>query len=375
MRIAYILTSLGVGGAERQVIWLARRMARAGHTVRLLVLLPCGSDDLLTESTRESDSEPLDVIYLGIHKRPWSAMRGLARGVAAIRQFRPDLIHAHNFHGNLAGRLLGQLCGKIPVISTIHNVYEGGRLRMMSYRFTDLLSRRTIAVSEAACERYTRLRAIAANKGGVVANGIEADHFQPSIQQRNAMRAVMGVTGKYFVWIAVGRLSPAKDYPNLLRAFAALQLEQPAAYIWIVGAGEPSYTIELQSLVRSLGIEDKIRWLGSRQDIAALLDAADAFVLASAWEGMPLALGEAMAMAKPVVATDVGGVREILGESGALVPAGNSNALAEAMARMMVLSDTEQLKIGEAARARILQRFSMEAKTREWEEIYRSLLR
>ena len=105
------------------------------------------------------------------------------------------------------------------------------------------------------------------------------------------------------------------------------------------------------------------------------LDAADAFVLASAWEGMPLALGEAMAMGKPVVATDVGGVREMTAESNWLVTAGNSNALAEAMARMMALSDTERLKIGEAARARILQRFSMEAKTREWEEIYRSVLR
>ena len=375
MRITYILTSLGIGGAERQVLWLARRMVRAGHTVRLLVLVPCGPDDLLAESPREPDSEPLDVVYLGIRKRPWSAMHGLTRGADAIRQFRPDLIHAHNFHGNLAGRLLGQLCGKIPVISTIHNVYEGGRLRMMSYRFTDPLSRLTIAVSTAACERYTRLRAISAKKAGVVVNGIETDHFQPSIQQRNAMRTTMGVIESDFVWIAVGRLAPAKDYPNLLRAFAALQLEQQATCIWIVGAGEPSCTIELQSLAHGLGIEDKIRWLGSRQDIAALLDAADAFVLASAWEGMPLALGEAMAMAKPVVATDVGGVREMIGDNGSLVPAGNSGVLAETMNRMMALSNKDRHQIGNAARTRILTQFSMEAKTREWQEIYRSVLR
>jgi glycosyltransferase involved in cell wall biosynthesis len=375
MRIAYILTSLGIGGAERQALWLARRMVRAGHTVRLLVLLPRGTDDLLAESPRQPDFEPLDVVYLGIHKRPWSVMRGLARGADAIRQFRPDLIHAHNFHGNLAGRLLGQLCGKLPVISTIHNVYEGGTLRMLSYRFTDPLSRRTIAVSAAACERYTQLRAISANKAGIVANGIETDNFQPSIQQRNAMRATMGVTEGDFVWIAVGRLAPAKDYPNLLRAFAALQLEQPAVCIWIVGAGEPSYTIELQSLAHNLGIEDKIRWLGSRQDIAALVDAADAFVLASAWEGMPLALGEAMAMAKPVVATHVGGVREMIGDNGSLVPAGNSGALAETMNRMMALSNQDRHQIGNAARTRILTHFSMEAKTREWEEIYRSVMR
>ena len=375
MRITYILTSLGVGGAERQVLWLGRRMARAGHTVQLVILLPRGADDLLSESAAETDSASLDVVYLGIQKTPWSALRGLVRGASAVRQFRPDLIHTHNFHGNLAGRLLGWLCGGVPVISTIHNVYEGGRLRMLAYRVSDPFSRLTIAVSEAARDRYVHLRAIAAGKAGVIANGIETDNFFPSSERRDAMRAEMGVAENDFVWITVGRLAPAKDYPNLLHAFSAIHPEQPAAKLWIIGAGEPSYTDELRKLSRKLGIEDRLRWLGARQDVAALLDAADAFVLASAWEGMPLALGEAMAMAKPVVATDVGGVREMAGHSKWLVEAGNSHALAEAMARMTTLSVDDRLKIGEASRTRILKQFSMNAKTREWEEIYRSVLK
>jgi len=80
MRVAYILTSLGVGGAERQVLWLASRMARAGHAVRLVILLPRGAEDLLSESASETDSPSLDVVYLGIQKNPWSALRGLALG-------------------------------------------------------------------------------------------------------------------------------------------------------------------------------------------------------------------------------------------------------------------------------------------------------
>src|ERR1700761_1194883 len=154
MRVAYILTSLGVGGAERQVLWLASRMARAGHTVRLIVLLPRGADDLLSKSALETDLASLDVVYLGIQKNPWSGLRGLVYGASVIRQFRPDLIHTHNFHGNLAGRLLGRLCGGVPVISTIHNVYEGGWLRTLAYRISDPFCRRTIAVSEAARDRY-----------------------------------------------------------------------------------------------------------------------------------------------------------------------------------------------------------------------------
>jgi glycosyltransferase involved in cell wall biosynthesis len=375
MRVVYILTSLGVGGAERQVLWLAHRMARAGHVVRLLVLLPRGADDLLPESASQADSIPLDVVYLGIQKNLWTALRGLARGTSAIRQFRPDLIHTHNFHGNLAGRLLGRLCGGVPVISTIHNVYEGGRLRMLAYRITDPLSKLSIAVSEAARDRYVRLRAISAPKAGVIPNGIETDNFLSRPERRNVMRAEMGVAENDFVWIAVGRLAPAKDYPNLLHAFFALHTARPAAELWIIGAGEPSYTDELRAMARKLGIENSIRWLGARQDIATLLDAADAYVLASAWEGMPLALGEAMAMAKPIVATDVGGVREMKGEDDGIVAAGNSHILAAAMARIMTLGNSDRLRIGEAARLRILDRFSMEAKTREWEEIYRSALR
>ena len=383
MRIAYILTSLAVGGAERQVVWLAQHMARSGHTIQLVVLLPRGEGDWEVQSGPATTQSAIEVVYLGMRKSPWHALQGLRRGASALRRFRPDVLHTHNFHGNLAGRLLGLLC-RVPVVSTIHNVYEGGWRRMLAYRFTDTLSRRTIAVSDAARERYVRLRAVAAHKAGVIANGIETAEFAPDPVRRNATREAMGVTKKDFVWITVGRLAPAKDHPNLLRAFA-LVLEACAeaplwmvgrpldARLWIVGSGEPSYTNELRALTRQLGITARVRWLGPRRDIAALLDAADGFVLSSAWEGMPLALGEAMAMGKLVVATDVGGVREMMGDTGGLVRAGDSGLLAEMMGRTMALSDKDKARIGSAARARVLERFSMEAKTREWEEVYRSV--
>ncbi len=374
MRVTYILTSLGVGGAERQVIWLARRMARAGHTVQLMVLLPQGVDDLLVKSASESDPANLEVIYLGMTKHPWSALQAFRHGAAALRKFHPDIIHAHNFHGNLAGRMLGWLTGNTSVISTIHNVYEGGPLRMFAYRITDPLSVRTIAVSEAARARYVQIKSVPGSKCGVVTNGIETDNFLPDPSRRNATRTETGLRENDFVWIAVGRLAPAKNYPNLLGAFSTLR-KVPAAKLWIVGSGEPAYTDGLKTLARELRIENSIRWLGAQQNVAPLLDAADAFVLASAWEGMPLALGEAMAMAKPVVATDVGGVREMISEDKYLVPAEDSSALAEKMSAIMNLSNADRIQIGAAARTRILTHFSMEAKVQEWEAIYHSVQR
>jgi glycosyltransferase involved in cell wall biosynthesis len=106
----------------------------------------------------------------------------------------------------------------------------------------------------------------------------------------------------------------------------------------------------------------------------ALLDAADGFVLASAWEGMPLAVGEAMAMEKPVVATDVGGVRELVGEAGVMVPAKNPEALAEAMLDLMRSTPEARGALGRLARERIAARFSIDAKADEWEALYRAVL-
>jgi len=108
--------------------------------------------------------------------------------------------------------------------------------------------------------------------------------------------------------------------------------------------------------------------------MAATLAAADAFVLSSAWEGMPLVVAEAMAMEKPVVATEVGGVRELVGENGLLIPAKDPQALARAMLKVMSMAPGEHRAMGRAARTRILQHFDMNAKADEWESLYAQLM-
>jgi glycosyltransferase involved in cell wall biosynthesis len=127
-------------------------------------------------------------------------------------------------------------------------------------------------------------------------------------------------------------------------------------------------------LVAASGSFEQVRWLGLRRDLPALLDAADGFVLASAWEGMPLVVGEAMAMERPVVATDVGGVRELVGDAGVLVPASDSEALANAMASLMERSAEDRRRLGRAARNRIESQFSMNARADEWDDLYQDVL-
>lgn len=364
MRIAYMLTSLGIGGAERQVVALAERMASRGHAVVLVVLKPRALKEWPTN---------LQVIHLDMRKTFASTFGSVMRVRRLLREFQPDLLHSHTYPANMAARMLKLLGATPAVLSTIHNVYEGCGLRMFAYRLTDGLSIHTTAVCETAADRYMRKKAVPQRKCTVIANAIDTAEFAPRAVHRATSRAEQGVTDQ-FVWLAAGRIVPAKDYENLLCAFAAVRTSHHDAQLWIAAETVGEEYQRVTSLAAKLGLRGAIHWLGLRRDMPGLLDAADGFVLASAWEGMPLAVGEAMAMEKFVVATDVGGVRELVGEAGMLVPAKNSGALADAMIAMMNESPESRRAMGHAARERILSGFSMDARADQWETLYRDLL-
>ena len=359
MRIVYLLSSLGVGGAEKQALAIADRMAARGHTVRLLVLMPRLTAEWPTA---------IPTLHLDVRKTPSSALKGFMCARKFLREFHPDLVHSHGFHANIFARLLRMAAPPFVALSTVHNVYEGGWHRMFAYRLTDFLSRRTVAVSQAAADRFTRLGAVPRRKCSVILNGIDVQEFAPNGESGARIRAEIGVSEateeSEFIWLAVGRLAPAKDYPNLLHAFAEVRSVRGDTRLWIAGDAAVGQIAALQQLRSELELGDSVRWLGLRRDMPALLDAADAFVSGSAWEGMPLAVGEAMAMAKPVVATDVGGVRELVGGAGVIVPAKDSEALARAMLATMKESREALAAHGRAARQRIVDCFSMDANRR-----------
>lgn len=363
MRIVYVLTSLGMGGAEKQVLALAGRVAQRGHTVALLILRPRVAEEWPTS---------LPVVHLEMRKTPMSVLAAIARGRSFLKEFRPDLLHSHSFHANIVARLLKNFLPATPVVSTVHSVNEGGWPRMLAYRLTDPLTRMTTAVSRAAADRIVRLKAVPQDKCVVVHNGIDTAEFAPNPDRRAQVRTQFGVNGE-FIWLTVGRLVPAKDYPNLLRAFARLRALRTDAQLWVAGDDSGGEGSSLRTLAAELGLETSVRRLGLRRDLPGLLDAADAFVLASAWEGMPLALGEAMAMEKPVVATDVGGVRELVGDAGVLVPPKSPGALAQAMLALMQTKSEGRGALGRAARERIANQFSIDAIADRWEALYASV--
>jgi glycosyltransferase involved in cell wall biosynthesis len=359
-----MLTSLGIGGAERQVIALAEHMAACGHGVSVIVL-----------RARQDEEWPthLEVVHLGMRRSPASILSALLCGRRFLQGFKPDLVHSHTFPANMTARVLRFFGATPAVLSTIHNVYEGGGRRMLAYRLTDRFSLRTTAVSAAAAQRYVALKAVPPHKCRVMTNAIDINAFAPDTGRRNRMRMDLAA-GDDFIWLAAGRISRAKDYPNLIRAFARVHATCPRARLWIAGDGDPVNLGGLKSVAITEGMAESVLWLGLRRDMPALFDAADAFVLSSAWEGMPLVIGEAMAMEKPVVATNVGGVCEVVGDTGTMTPAKDSDALAEAMLDLMRRPPEKRMALGRAARQRIESQFSSAARFMEWEAFYKGLV-
>jgi len=361
MRILYILTSLGIGGAEKQVVSLAEHLSANGHTVAFLVL----------KHSAEEWPVKLPVLRLNLARSPFSILRGLRFARNFVTLFQPEILHSHTYPANMFTRLMriGLSINGVPpvVLNTIHNVHEGGWHRMAAYTLTSPFVDRVTAVSTAAADRFVRLRAVPQSKMTIITNGIDTHEFTPDPGRRRIVRKRMQL-GSSFLWLAAGRLALAKDYPNLLRAFNMVCQSQQQARLWIAGEGDP------RSLLAShpdlLSDNPAIQWLGLRHDIQDLLDAADGFVLSSAWEGMPLVVGEAMSMGKSVVATDVGGVSELMGDTGTVVPPANSIALSEAMLAVMQSDELHRRPASIAARERIANLFSMQARAKEWESFY-----
>jgi glycosyltransferase involved in cell wall biosynthesis len=264
----------------------------------------------------------------------------------------------------------------VPVpatVSTIHNIYEGGPLWMAAYRLTNRLVDRMTIVSEAAGERFIREGIVPRELLEVVPNGVDLEDFREiAAEERESVRSSIGI-GKEFVWLAVGRFQPAKDYPTMLRGFARVCERHPQTILLLVGRGP--LEAEIETLARNLGLDGKVRFLGVRQDVPVLMGAADGYVMSSAWEGMPMVLLEAAAAGLPIVATLAGGNREVVldEESGFLVPPRDSEALGSAMLRLMGLSPAERSSMGQRGRQRVRTEYGVKRVVDRWEELYRKV--
>ena len=365
MRIFLLSTSMGMGGADQQILILARSMRARGHDVRIVALAPLGPMGL--EAQREGiPTESLEL------KRNIGDLPRILRLVRMVRAWRPDVLHSHMVHANLLARVVRMMTPVPALVSTIHSINDGGRLRMTAYRLTNRFMDRVTIISRLAAERYVSIGVIPADRLEVIPNAVDTARFRRMPEARAAVRKELGL-GDEFVWLAVGRFQPAKDYPTMIGAFAGLPAGSSSRLLL---AGQGPLRGEVETLIEKAGVQDRVRFLGVRRDVPELMSAADGYVLSSAWEGMPVVLLEAAAAGLPVVATRVGGVQEVVedGSTGTLVPAGDAAALARAMAAIESLSPDARTSMGARGRALVDERYSTDRLMERWERLYSDLV-
>lgn len=361
MKILLVITGLGIGGAERLITNLADRYVTLGHEVILAYFQG-------EASLRPSD-ERVHLVNLSLTRTITGVIRGAYNLRKIIKDFKPDVINSHMVHPNFVCRLLRLITPINRLVSSAHSPDEGGGIRIPIYRYTDKLADISTNVSEEAVESMVKLNAVKQGRMVNIYNGVDTKLFFSDSNIRIKARKMLNISEHERVILAVGRLWEQKDYPNLFEAISLLNnVNRPLLLI----SGDGPLRSELENYVKKLNISEKVIFLGFRHDISELMNACDVFVLPSAWESFGLVVAEAMSAECVVIATDCGGVKEVLGEEGLLVPPRNRKKLAKALETALAYSLDESKEIGFLAKKRVVELYSIENTANEYLKIYRA---
>jgi glycosyltransferase involved in cell wall biosynthesis len=365
--IAFILPGIDrVGGAERQVLLLAKGMRRRGWQVSVVALSGAGG-------AQASELMDYGIQFVSLRMRKGLAdPRGWLRFHHWLKRERPGVVHAHLPHAAWFARWSRLAAPMCILVDTVHSTCTGTLGRKLGYRWSNWLPDRVTAVSQAVAEAYLQARMATAEKLITIPNGVDVNEWRPDGAARAIVRTEIECGSGEFLWLAAGRLDPVKGYATLLAAMAMLP---QTARLAIAGAGP--LLNDLRRRADALGVVDRVRFLGFEPDVRRWMHAADGFVLSSLWEGLPMALLEAAACALPAVATDIPGTREAVadGQTGLLCAPGNVPALQDAMTRMMQMTLHERRAMGSRARDRVVASFSLERALDRWEALYAETLK
>ena len=356
-----VITLAEVGGAQSYVAALLPALAE-----RYEVVLAAHGEGPLRAAAAEAGARFVPLRHVRRPIRPWRDLAGLVELSRLLRRERPQILHASSSKAGVLGRLAA-VATRVPIrFFTVHgwafSAYSG--LPSLLYRITDRLmaplTTVTICVSENELAAGLEAGTCRAERTVVIRNAVDVSAASRARHDRATPRL-----------IAVGRLKAPKDFLTLIRAFAALP--EGSFEALIVGDGPDRGAVEDE--IRRLGLEERVRLVGERSDVPALLADADLFVLSSRSEGLPVSVLEAMAAELPVVASGVGGLAELVvdGETGILVPPGAPEPLAAALGRLVEDRDLRR-RFGAAGRTRAEALFDLAVFRRAHVELYEQQL-
>ncbi len=360
-KLAYVINNLNVGGAEKLLLSTVTKLDKEKYDVTVFSML---AGDQLLQDFKDCG---VKVVCLGMkHKRDLSGFWKLYR---FFKSNEIQIVHTHLLEADIFGRFAALLAGVPIVISTQHSVDAWKKhpqrmrtkMRLWLDKFAARHSSGVIAVSDTVKEFLKKYQNVPPEKIYVLRNGIEvSNHIKAFSSKSDDDIITLG---------SVGRLFEEKGFEYLLRAFQQVKILKPEIKLLIAGDGP--LRAPLEQLAKELKISEDVTFLGNITDIPDFFRTIDIFVLSSIQEGIPLALLEAMAAAKPVIATTVGGIPEVIenGRDGVLVAAGKVEDLKNAI--LSLLEDKNRAKsIAKKARTKVLEEFNLDSAVKALDEIY-----
>jgi glycosyltransferase involved in cell wall biosynthesis len=358
-RVAFLVRGLGIGGAQRQLMALARSLDQKTFDVTVLTLYKGGS---LSEDLRGT---AVRVIQLD-KKNRWDVIGFFVRLARVCRSLRPHILHSYLPGQNVISMLLKPLLPKSKIVWGIRaaDFDRDARdwLSMLTLRLQALLSRFAdlIIFNSNAGKQFHLAHGVAATRAVVIHNGIDTVRFSPDRRRGLRLRASWHVPDGALVIGVVGRIVPVKDYATFLQAAARFATVRPQTRFACIGSGSPDFVRSLHHLATQLGLERKVLWPGELvEELPDGYNAMDIYCSSSHAEGTSNVILEAMACGVPCVVTDVGDSRVIVGQTGVVVPSRDPEALADGL-ELMARRLTREPQLRLAARERIVSSFNID---------------
>jgi len=370
IRIVHVIAALNVGGTEMMLYKLLSRMRRGRFENIVITLKEKGelSEDFESQSIRVYNVGGMGGIL---------RISALIRSLKILREINPDIIQGWLVHGNLVAQIASIF---LPYrLSTLWNIrytalpkVETKNSTLLIIKLLSLLSslpQKIIFNSKTGANDHIRMR-YRRDKSCIIQNGYDTELFLPSEIKRKSVRLEININEESILIGLIGRFDPLKDHSCFLKAGAMLLSRKRGIFFLLAGRKVDWKNLHLKQLIEKLGMKEKVFLLGERRDIHRIIAALDIATCSSVAEGFPNVIGEAMSCGIPCVVTDVGDSAWLVGDSGMVVPPRNHEALCKAWLKLIRMGSAERRILGEKARKRIENHFSIQKVVKKYEQLY-----